>query len=361
MSDDAPLHEESESAPSSGPGNRLRAKREELGWPLEQIGQELRVLPSILRALEEDRFDVLEAPIFVRGHLRNYARLLGLPPEEIVAEYEATRPSDSHPSLQLDRTTGPAMDGGTPGWVFTLAWLGLFALLVLGALWWYAGPHRAPIMESPEAVSEAESGRSAGSDESAADEAGEEDDVIDLADVADESDEESVAEEPAMEPVEDEAAGNSEEAPADGDDATGITMETPPALPVEDVIDASDETGQDEASPTEDDASPPPLAEAEADRVRELTLVLSEDSWLEIYDDQDRQLYYGLASEGEELKLRGEAPISLFMGNAPAVSMSVDGREHDFSGRIRRDNTARVTIRPAAESEDAEPDVSGGR
>ncbi len=62
------------------PGERLRRAREEQGLSQDEVSKHLRLSLSYLRALEEDDYDRLPEPPFIKGYLRNYARFLGLPP-----------------------------------------------------------------------------------------------------------------------------------------------------------------------------------------------------------------------------------------------------------------------------------------
>ena len=73
---------------SSNPGARLAAAREQAGMTLLQAAEQLRLDVATLQALEAGRFQALGAAVFVRGHLRHYAELLGLPVGEIDAAYE---------------------------------------------------------------------------------------------------------------------------------------------------------------------------------------------------------------------------------------------------------------------------------
>ena len=63
-----------------GPGARLREAREAANISLDRIAMSLLLDPKIVEALEEDDFDRLPAPTFVRGYLRGYARVLGVRP-----------------------------------------------------------------------------------------------------------------------------------------------------------------------------------------------------------------------------------------------------------------------------------------
>ena len=72
-------------------GAILRDERERLGIGIDQIEAETHIRAKYLLALEEDRFDVLPGPAYVRAFLRGYAEQLGLDPQELMAELN-TRP-----------------------------------------------------------------------------------------------------------------------------------------------------------------------------------------------------------------------------------------------------------------------------
>ena len=66
-------------------GELLRRAREAKGVSLEQAEGATRVRRQYLEALEAEDFGKLPGEIYVRGFLRNYARYLGLDPEEVLA------------------------------------------------------------------------------------------------------------------------------------------------------------------------------------------------------------------------------------------------------------------------------------
>ncbi|WP_411850767.1 RodZ domain-containing protein [Stenotrophomonas sp. LGBM10] len=61
---------------ATGSGARLRQAREAAGLTLESVGQQLRMPVHVVRSLEDEQWQRLGAPVFVRGQLRSYARLL---------------------------------------------------------------------------------------------------------------------------------------------------------------------------------------------------------------------------------------------------------------------------------------------
>ncbi len=76
-----------ESATSSV-GALLRESREAQGIALEEVAQRLRLMIRQVEAMEADDFACLGQPVFARGFVRNYARLLGIPPEDLLASME---------------------------------------------------------------------------------------------------------------------------------------------------------------------------------------------------------------------------------------------------------------------------------
>jgi cytoskeleton protein RodZ len=292
---------------AESPGRRLRERRESLGWPLDQTAMELRISRATLEALEADDYTALEAPIFVRGHLRNYGRLLGLPTDELLAAYEAAHVPRA-PDLKPSTPRGGRMDAGVPRWVVASGWMVVSASLVFGALWWYAGPHREPVdsllvAESAERDAEpaermAEVGP-VGPDRPDTDFL-----FSDLSSL--------------LLPGETTAAPGEAEVGEDAENAERMASTELPA--------------------------PEPEIGIEADKVP-LELRLRAESWIEIYDAHGERVYYGLAGGGERLELNGEAPMRVFLGNAPGVDLLVRGNSFPVEDHVRRDNTARFQIR----------------
>ncbi len=66
-----------------GVGERLRSARVARGLSLDDIEAGTRIRRRYLEALEEEAFDRLPGPTYVRGFLRGYAAYLDLPADEI--------------------------------------------------------------------------------------------------------------------------------------------------------------------------------------------------------------------------------------------------------------------------------------
>jgi cytoskeleton protein RodZ len=68
----------------SGCGAVLRQAREAAGLTIEQVATQLRMTVRSVANLESDDWSSLGAPVFVRGQLRSYARLLGVDLEPLM-------------------------------------------------------------------------------------------------------------------------------------------------------------------------------------------------------------------------------------------------------------------------------------
>lgn len=70
-------------------GARLAAAREARQLTVERIATDLHLEPRTIAALERDDYGALPEPTFVKGYLRGYAGIVGLPAEDLVREYTA--------------------------------------------------------------------------------------------------------------------------------------------------------------------------------------------------------------------------------------------------------------------------------
>ena len=67
-------------------GDQLRAAREEQGLSLEDVGGELKIRTTHVLALEEGDFDKFDAPVFVRGFVRTYCRILKIDSAPVIVQ-----------------------------------------------------------------------------------------------------------------------------------------------------------------------------------------------------------------------------------------------------------------------------------
>ena len=70
------------------PGKFLKRERETRSISLEQISNSTKIKEHHLKAIEEDRYEVLPPALYVKGFLTGYARCLALDPKQILQQYE---------------------------------------------------------------------------------------------------------------------------------------------------------------------------------------------------------------------------------------------------------------------------------
>lgn len=96
-------------------GDWLRRQREMREISLRDIADRTKISLRYLQAMEDNRFDLLPAPIFAKGFLREYARYVGLSPDEVVNHYLAVQqPKVEDEAVKKDQTlSGQILSGQT--------------------------------------------------------------------------------------------------------------------------------------------------------------------------------------------------------------------------------------------------------
>ena len=114
------------------PGQRLRQAREALNLSQRDVARQLHLNEGLIQALEDNNEQALPAKTYLLGYLRNYARLLNLPADEIIeAAHLESQPTtnllpeniDYRPQSRLDPT-------------LRLFLLGMLVILLLAAGLW---------------------------------------------------------------------------------------------------------------------------------------------------------------------------------------------------------------------------------
>jgi transcriptional regulator with XRE-family HTH domain len=72
-------------------GDALSAARREAGLTITQVSQRTCIRETIVRGIERGDYSACGGDFYARGHIRSIARAVGLDPEELVREYDATQ------------------------------------------------------------------------------------------------------------------------------------------------------------------------------------------------------------------------------------------------------------------------------
>jgi cytoskeletal protein RodZ len=76
-------------------GSRLRFAREAKGMSVSELSAKVRVREVLIKHIEKDEFEKVGADVYVRGHIRAMAQSLDLNPDELMALYPASGVGDS--------------------------------------------------------------------------------------------------------------------------------------------------------------------------------------------------------------------------------------------------------------------------
>ena len=120
--------------PRETPGKLLRATREARGLSAQQLCEAIQLEPRFLAALEEDRYEAFDAPVFARGFLRKCGNYLGLDPVVLLEGYDRLQRGPVAPT-HIPPTISRIKPKRVSPWRLPL--LGLAALLaVVLVVWW---------------------------------------------------------------------------------------------------------------------------------------------------------------------------------------------------------------------------------
>jgi cytoskeleton protein RodZ len=329
-----------------GPGCLLHKARLDLRLAPEDVAQILHLSSKQIVALEQDDFNNLPGPTYVRGYLRNYAQLLGLSPEKVLESYNSlTIPSKP---ISLPQSAPPPQITSSDH-LIKAATLGV-AAIVLGLvyLWWRSAeeapttPSSPPAVASQAPVIEAPAPSSLPENTSVPHTAG--------TSVAMNSATSPAMTEPALQSVTSNTART--------------TTITGPATPVT-AAKAVPPNGQATVSgmfsnaapsePVKQTSTPPPRTDRALERTRQaadipagvprsrMVLRAVQESWVDVRDARDNKLLYENVPAGRSIAIEGVAPFSVFLGNAEGVRVEFNGQNFDI-GRYRRGQVARFTL-----------------
>jgi hypothetical protein len=75
-----------------------------------------------------------------------------------------------------------------------------------------------------------------------------------------------------------------------------------------------------------------------------LDVVVSKTSWVEVYDDNNKRLLYGLLTPGTSQRLNGKPPYDVVLGHPQGVRLSMGGKPIDLSRYTSESGTARFEV-----------------
>lgn len=276
---------------ASSAGAALAAAREELNLSVSDVARHLKLTPAQVEALEEGAYERLPGRVFVRGFLRNYAKLLGVDPQPLLRRIEHEMPQ---PRIVEEPPFAPEAvmpTGERSSWPL---YTGIAATVIAALAAYEFGFNNPPTDEMAKPAEPAQ----------------------------------TASAEPSPPPV-----------------ATGAApaASTPPLQPYS-VASAPPAAGSGvPLNPALSAAEGAEATKALRPGERELHFRFELESWVEIRDRNDKVIFSKLNPVGAEERVAGSPPFKLVVGNARGVRLTYDDKPVDLSPHIGV-TVARLTL-----------------
>lgn len=285
-------------APMPAVGELLAAARQAHGLEIADVAQTLKLGARQVEALERGDWQALPGQTFIRGFVRNYARLLGMDAAALMAMLDEVLEKPSGGLVVPPSQQAAMPHGGSHGARHDRAvMVAGGALVVLAALAYFLMP---------------------------GDLSGLRDSAQGLLDSLARKEEPAPA--PAAPPAE----------PAFPPGATPQQIISPQA-----VAPLAEEAAP--AAAASAPLSPAATPDAAAAGTPQLRLVVDKESWLEVRDRDNRLVFSQRLAAGAEQVLAGNAPLSLVIGYAPGVRLFWQGKAVDLAPHTKGD-VARLVL-----------------
>ena len=284
-----PIEEDASVTPAKVPsvGEQLRAAREKKNWQILDIAQTLKLGTRQVEALENGEWSQLPGHTFIRGFVRNYARLVNLDPAVLMTQLEGLLEKPAN-SLALPESKPANMTSVSPGSgrrdrIVALSGvaLALLAVLIYLLLPGDLGQWRDSAQAWVDSLSRNEPPPAP----------------------------------PAPEPA------------------------LPPGATVQQVINPQAETAPETTTAATTEAGKPadPVAGVTSTAKANLRFVIEKDSWVEVRDRSDNVVFSQRILAGNEQQVEGSGPFSVVLGYAPGVKIYWRGQAVDLQAHTRGD------------------------
>lgn len=316
-----PLPETVSARGKTGPGSRLRNARLASNQEIAAIAERLHLTIAVVHALEQDDYSDLTARVFVRGYLRNYARLVDISVETVLDQFDEIWPAVEPPVKVTPPPRLAADSHPKHRWRQRMTWLILLMGTLLFLLWWQGylshfwqqqtantqapnatillPPEENPLPVAPDSTTSEQIPP-----------------ITEPTTITTQPDTADTA--PIEPPIQEATPVTSTDEPTDEPLAVEVVPEET-TDPVEPVIPIA--------------ILPPPV----------VTISFQEDCWVNIRDKTRTYKLVGKMLAGTQYQLRGEAPYQVVLGNAAAASIQINDQPYNLQQHVRN-NVARFIL-----------------
>ena len=308
---------ETETVKSAGrtAGGLLRAERQRRGLTEKAVADQLHITMHYVRAIESDQYDKLPGEVFAKGYVKSYATILQLDENEIVRLYDQIVALKVEAAQEEGRLVAARLikDRMLPWLVFAII------LILVGFLSLWVYNQFFSNADTLEPIAQALNNSSVALETGAV---------------------------TAVSGAFDVARGRAQETKVLS--VNNSTVESDSSI---DSI-AVTESIEDNTTKTSGNGSGTELEQVPEGRITEvinigsdqLLIAFTDVCWIEFKDAGSSKVYREIQKPGDQLRITGTAPFTILLGDAPFVTMQLNGIEVDVSENIRIDNSARLTV-----------------
>ena len=263
-------------------GETLANKRSEKELTINQVAREIKIEPRVIEMIENNDFESIGVPVFVKGYLRQYSELVGLDPDLIIEKYSAINSIEDSPPIVNDSVDQISKYVLTPKIILIAIFVILISFGVLATVFGIFGNNETVVIKME---TEAESQESLLPSVTAP--------QIDLSETQiDET----------------------------------FEMETEAESQESLLISTSNEFFT-------------------AENLMNLTISFSDLCWTEIFDANGERLFFGLGDQDREVNIDGVPPFDVMLGAADnLLEIKLEGREYNVVDSIRRGEVLRFKV-----------------
>lgn len=282
-------------------GEQLRAARQGRGLEVADIAQTLKLGQRQVEALENGDWEALPGQTFIRGFVRNYARLVQIDAQPLMAQLDGllAKPADNLAMHGEQPAAMPSSGAQSAGRDRMLIVVGAVLLGLASTVYFLLPSDLSGMRDHIQSLLDA-----LGRKESAT----------------------VIAQQPAVQPAAD---------PVFPPGATQQQVMYPQVLtPAESAPQVANSTSAD---------APQPSAGGAVANAPQLRFLLEKDSWVEVRDRDNRVVFSQKLVAGTEQSISGQGPLSLTVGYAPGVKLFWRGQVIDLVPHTKAD-VARLVL-----------------
>lgn len=277
-------------------GKRLKDARESQGYSLDDLQRITKIQKRYLTGIEEGSYDSMPGKFYVRAFIKQYCEAVGLPPEEIFEEYKSEIPVTQHEEIpdSLSRVQTRKTVSESSSKVLDFIPTLLIVVVIIGILfiaWFFL------------------SGKM-GNNYAADNDTNKNSQVaVDEKDVPKEADDSKKSADNKEKPAADKDKKQDKE--ADSNDTKKEDAQTLEQTSVQGYKTTYELKGTDQF---------------------DLTLSADGDSWIGVYNEDDKVLFEGTLTKGseEDFDFSGESQAYLIIGNAANTVITLNGDEVEY-------------------------------